>query len=685
MTAITLKLVFVDPATATGEGTFKWDIDGVELAQILSMVITDLSDDSAKPAIDLLDDSDPAAEPETKLDAGFYLVTVTAQKNLLTAASGADIAVWTDVLHVYNGLTTSVKLADTDFAYSSNIAGVWVNGKEATAGNDGSFSYILVAATDEEFTIALTSDGKGAAFVPAADEEPLGLGGEASIVFAPFDADATADPEAVTEWTIETAGTYTLTIHPWPVNSAKLEYSNADVEFTVTFNYKDDEDDDTTATATVNYGQTVKAEDFPDITPEQYYGLSWNTKSDGTGTTFDATTTVTANIAVYAIIKFVGGTPYVDTDGSLVHEYPLLSVTPGATHGTWNGTAKPDGTFTITTGGIRYAFSAVDAVDDHNDYDFIDIYYTASGVNSIVYKHYNSSDDYTRRNSNAITTGSGSISFILKQTASGGFAIQKYGAGTPAQDMDIQITKIIFTKGTRYDVPLELDGGTGAPASIYLVDGTAAGIWLPTPTKEGHNFTGWFMPDATTQVTATTVVNEDFEDITLTAHWQMIVNVTPLTVDFTGMTFRKISNPTITVIESGAGYEYEYQSGSGNNWSLGAFTVTLQSGATLADYDVVTFNLQGIGGDFNYKNLLLLDSATATSGGFDASALTVAGPEASGDTATAKDFSLTINKTKASTLSGAIEVAIYMSASASTGDPAVLTKYRIKNVVFKKN
>jgi len=355
---------------------------------------------------------------------------------------------------------------------------------------------------------------------------------------------------------------------------------------------------------------------------------------------------------------------------------PVMEHAPSS-HSTWNGTDNADGSFTITTGGLRYAWPAKTAAFDIADYDFVEVTYTASGANSTMVKHYAAANDFDPfEGSKNISDGTKSFTLEIRNDASG-FAIQKYQAGSG--DLTIQFTKLVFIKGTRYNVTLNPDGGDVTPTSTYLVKDTLALPHLPTPTKAGNNFSGWKLGG--TAITATTKVDASFANATLVAQWLPQVSVVPITVNFTSITFRKIGSPTIDVVDAGAGYEYTYGSGSGNNWSLGAFKVTLAPGATLADYDTVSFYIQGIGGDYNYKDLLLLDASGASSGGFAAVDITVAGPTASGNLTpvpTEKKV-LTIDKPKAASLTGEIEVAIYMSA----GDSSGTTKYKIWGVVIE--
>jgi len=419
--------------------------------------------------------------------------------------------------------------------------------------------------------------------------------------------------------------------------------------------------------------------------------IAWEVKTDGgtnsviTGSSLTATAAGTVTVTATIEDGEAVGTNYTEDfdivisafDGYVINN-PTMTHAPGS-HSTWSGTDNEDGSFTITTGGLRYAWPTATAEFDISEYDFVEVQYTASGANSTMVKHYAVAEDFDPfSGSKNISNGDNVFKLEIRNDAEG-FAIQKYQAGTG--DLTIKFTKLIFTKGTRHTVTLDPDGGTVSPTSTYLVEDTKVGTHLPTPSKPGNNFGGWKL--GSDAITASTTVTSAFANATLVAQWSAAVAVTPFTVDFTGKEFRKIGNPTVDVIESGAGYEYTYGSGSGNNWSLAAFKVTLEAGASLADYDTITFDYDAIAGDARYKDMMLIDATTATSGGFGYAALAVTDQKANGvEIGSQATIVLTIDKTKAASLTGEIEVAFFMNAGAGA-DP--LTKFSIKNVVFGVN
>ena len=68
---------------------------------------------------------------------------------------------------------------------------------------------------------------------------------------------------------------------------------------------------------------------------------------------------------------------------------------------------------------------------------------------------------------------------------------------------------------TAYTVTFDANGGTVSPASRSVTRGSAIGA-LPTPTRSGYDFQGWY--SGSTLVTSSTVVNGN---LTLTAQWSL--------------------------------------------------------------------------------------------------------------------------------------------------------------------
>ena len=422
---------------------------------------------------------------------------------------------------------------------------------------------------------------------------------------------------------------------------------------------------------------TVPQGDFPASIP--YYTIdSWKTQDNAAFTT---DTTVDAHIDVYVVKTFTGGTPEKVGD-TVVHNYPKISTSGGGgsnPHGAFTGTVNADGSFTITSGGIRYLFSTIESLATLADYDFIKIDYIASGVNSLVYKQYNSTDNYATHGS-GISDGTGNITFVINQATQDGFAIQKYQAGTGP--MTIQITKITFTQGTRYNVTFSL--GTGyagtdpVPAARTVVDGIALGA-LPTVTWTGYSFNGWVL--GSESVTANTIVGPSFNNGVITATWKVYKPLNPLTITFNTtepgqdespsagyikVQYNQGSGAQIAIINTGAGYRYKKGS-SGYEHDYAKFVVDFGAGNVIGDYDKISFKMKGIRGDTDYKNISLLGGSTLTGTANSGNTISENPVQYTGPT-TEATITLVINKGKVAALtSQTLEIAIHFPAAA-TGD-----------------
>jgi len=92
-------------------------------------------------------------------------------------------------------------------------------------------------------------------------------------------------------------------------------------------------------------------------------------------------------------------------------------------------------------------------------------------------------------------------------------------------------------------VTLNANGGTVSPASVDRTPGTAIGT-LPTPTRSGYAFVGWFTDETGgTQITANTIAPNS--NVTYWARWE--VRLTTVTWDANGGTV----NPTSAAITAG--------------------------------------------------------------------------------------------------------------------------------------
>ena len=389
--------------------------------------------------------------------------------------------------------------------------------------------------------------------------------------------------------------------------------------------------------------------------------------SDGTA---KVTATITDGTAV--------GTAYtkdfeVTIIGYLVAE-PEMASSPGNTHSTWSGdaAAAEDGSWSYTTGGLRYTWADIaddDATFDIDDYDFVAVYYTASGVASTVLKQYGTADDYGAF-SGGLQNGSGSIVFEIQNATGDGFTIQKYSGSDP---MTLKIEKLVFYKGTRYNITLNPGDGTVTPTTMFLVAGTRIGNHLPTPVYGDEIFMGWKL--GTTVLTAATVVDSSFNSATLTASWREKQTLTPINITFSGADELTAVGGTVTLSDNG--YAFTQTAAWDDAWVK--FTIELPEDTILADYDKLSFSIAVTGTDANYKQVAVLAgaplpnsfSASPFGGTYD-----VTGDVQYGSGTQVKD--MTIIKGKAAALEGEIELSIHIRLPA--GQTTTVT-----NIVLAQN
>jgi len=373
----------------------------------------------------------------------------------------------------------------------------------------------------------------------------------------------------------------------------------------------------------------------------------------------------------------------IPSGNTLVHINPMMYISPGATHSTWNGTPSfstdPfNGNFNISTGGIRYGFNQLNVLSEgsaqYTDYDFVKVFYTASSVNNTVLKQYNSGDDFPAY-SGSIANGNGSFELEIAKATSNGFAIQKWSAGS--ENTNIRITQIIYSKGNRINFTLNYnDDGETSDQSMYLVEGTAVGSLIPVPTRDGYNFMGWSYDGGTSTITSATVVSNSF--ITLVAQWAEKITLSPMTI-----TFSNVSELT------GVGASDIGLDGNGYKFTLTGFqqfvkfSITLDTDVSLADYDKITFTITGSGADFTYKSLSILaadslpGSLSAQPGDGDSFMVSNETDNYSTGPVTA---TRTINKGKTAGLKETIEMCIYVHAGHAEG-----TIYTITDIVLSQD
>jgi uncharacterized repeat protein (TIGR02543 family) len=253
--------------------------------------------------------------------------------------------------------------------------------------------------------------------------------------------------------------------------------------------------------------------------------VKWNTKADGTGTSYNPGATYTANAAVtlYAIWSAItytvsynanGGT---DAPASQTKTYgsPLLLTTdiPTRTNYTfvkWN--TASDGTGTDYSPGGTYNANAALTLYAIWELSTFAVTYNANGHGTAPAPQTKDAGESVTI-ANAITyTGLLMIEWNTKADGTG----TGYDPGdTYSADADLTLYAIWTI--AQYTVTFDADGGTVSPATKVVTLGDTYGE-LPVPVKTGETFYGWFLDDLL--VTENSLV-EILEDSTLTAAWEI--------------------------------------------------------------------------------------------------------------------------------------------------------------------
>jgi uncharacterized repeat protein (TIGR02543 family) len=495
----------------------------------------------------------------------------------------------------------------------------------------------------------------------------------------------------------ERKAVYTEIVHIYPGQTTELikdftltDFHSTVDTYTVTFNLN--HSDATGASATPDPIPTTTGTITLPTDPTRTAGWGARVFFDGwylaDGTTSFNETDVTGDMEVFAHWRFQAGTPTVVGDVMTIIA-PATTSNSGdsdsSIQGAWNGTTNADGSVSWTSGAARFAFPA-----GYEDYDFLDLDYVATDLaGGTVLKEGETNIDYARRNGGGAYAhpygASGTLLFNLK-TVTGvqtSVSLQIYNATQAGADSSIKWTKATLTKGTRYAITFsgETYIGWEKPDDISAVAGVVIGP-MPVPeTRTDYIFTGWYDESVTPNVAYTDSTPMPAKELNLVARWApMIPGLTSITVTFTEDNLTVVGGGNITITGGGTGYDWD-RSGYGNNYSFVRIAVTLGTGATLGDYDEITFTLDqydgGISGDNqNYKDIGVLAAASFVGvNNFTGSPLNPGQDDPDYRVATPAQYtqgdtsqSFTIDKASAAaSLSGDIELIIYSHSPANAG------------------
>lgn len=253
--------------------------------------------------------------------------------------------------------------------------------------------------------------------------------------------------------------------------------------------------------------------------------VSWNTKADGTGTSYSpgATYTGNANLPLYAIWTTNSYTVSYNANGGSgapanQTKYYGTPLTLSETEPTrtnyrfveWN--TASDGTGTSYQPGDTYTGNAALALYAIWELSTFTVTYDANG-------HGTAPAPQTKDAGDSVTvaaaiSASGCV-FVEWNTAADGTGTSYDPGDTYSADADVTLYAI-WIVGV-YTLTFDADGGTVSPASKQVTFGNTYGT-LPTPTKTGETFYGWFIGDLL--ITSNSIVDLD-ADATAKAAWSI--------------------------------------------------------------------------------------------------------------------------------------------------------------------
>ena len=285
-------------------------------------------------------------------------------------------------------------------------------------------------------------------------------------------------------------------------------------EYTVTFDLNGAEGTAPTQRE-ITHGSAVG--ELPTVAREGYEFLGWFTSASG-GTNITASTKVTANATYYAQWQINTYTVTFDLNGAGGTAPASRSVTHGSAVGTLPTPTRSGytfaGWFTVASGGTQISTSTT--VTANVTYY---AHWTPNVINYTVTFNANGGSGGTTR---SVTSGA-AVGTLPTPTRSGytfaGWFTAASG-GTQISTSTTVTANVTYyahwtPNVTNYTVTFNANGGSGG-TTRSVTSGAAVGT-LPTPTRSGYTFAGWFTAaSGGTSISASTTVTGS---VTYYAHW----------------------------------------------------------------------------------------------------------------------------------------------------------------------
>ncbi len=392
-----------------------------------------------------------------------------------------------------------------------------------------------------------------------------------------------------TGWYTEASGGSKITANSTvPDVTTQILYAHwTAVEYTVTFNANGGSVSPTSKKVTINstYG------DLPTPTRTGYSFTGWYTAASG-GSRVTASTKVTTaqDHTLYAQWNRSNCTVTFDANGGSVST-SSKTVTYGSTYGELPTPTRTGYTFTgwytAASGGSQVTSSTtVTTASDHTLY----AHWSAKPITV----SFNANGGSVSTSNKTVTYGS-TYGELPTPTRTGytftGWYTAASGGSQVTSSTTVTVTSdhTLYAHWTKTDVTVTFDpnGGSVSPSSKTVTYGSTYGT-LPTPTRTGYTFNGWYTAaSGGSKVTASTTVTNT-SDHTLYAHWTTVditvtfdpnggsVSPTSKTVTY-GSTYGTLPTPT----REGYSFDGWFTASEGGSQVTSSTTVTTASNHTL--------------------------------------------------------------------------------------------------------
>jgi len=422
--------------------------------------------------------------------------------------------------------------------------------------------------------------------------------------------------------------------------------------------------------------------DFPAAPVREGFRLAgWFTQENGAGTAFTSTTTVGANITVYAhwiqqvtiTFDLAGGDGEflpITVDINTVVHFPGSPEKEGAFFEAWfNGNVEWDFDDPVTA-----SMTLVAVYDELGENERV-VSFSPDGGDPVPHQQRVTIGNPILQPETMTKANYTFAGWFTNEDLTG----SAWNFATPLPN----ITGIfhLYAKWELNKYIVTFTGGEQTGAIVptpYINIEHGSTINVPSnPTAAGFRFINWRNAAGDAVWVFGTGGTQVTSDTTLYATWEEVVSIN-ITVDGTPQSVDLLPQGTATVEALGGGNGYRYSTNAGT-WDVPwvKFAVDLGSNV-LADFDKVTFTLTGVEGDTGWKNTALLAANTLSATGEPSAALSLPTqmtnfPQYTSGTV---NMTLTINTAKAATVtSNVIEVSINLRTGANT-------VWEISNIAF---